>query len=254
MTLRVLLVDDEELARRGLRDFLDDEPDVEIVGECASGGEAVTAIRELVPDLVLLDVQMPGMNGFEVLERLPPPLPTVVFVTAWDRYALQAFDAHAVDYLLKPVERQRFRRALARTRQAVESGRPGDSSARLAELVALLAPSGGARRRFMVKAGGKIRLIRAEEIRWIEAAGNYARLHTSDGRHSIRETMQSLEQQLDPAQFLRIHRSYIVNLDEVREIQHWVKGDLMVMLRAGGTLPLSRAYRSRLEQRLGRLP
>lgn len=251
--MRVLVVDDEELARQGLRDFLAGEPDVEIIGECATGTEAVAAIHALAPDVVLLDVQMPGMNGFDVLDQLECQMPAVVFVTAWDTYAMQAFEAHAVDYVLKPVERGRLRRAMDRVRRLMAPAGRDDAARRLAELLAAMGTGHAARRRFVVKAAGRIRLVRAEEVLWIEAAGNYARLHTREGRHSLRETMQSLEQQLDPARFLRIHRSYIVNLDEVREIQHWVKDDLVVVLRSGGSLPLSRAYRSRLEGRLGRL-
>lgn len=252
--MRVLIVDDEELARQGIRDDLALEPDVEVVGEARNGAEAVAAIATLAPDLVLLDVQMPGMNGFEALDRVQGPLPAVVFVTAWDRYAMQAFDAHAVDYVLKPVQRDRLRRAVARVRQLLAGAADEGDSRRIAGLVAALGDGAGHRRRFVVKAAGRIRLVRAEDVRWIEAAGNYVRLHARDGRYSVRETMQSLESQLDPFLFLRVHRSYIVNLDEVREIQHWVKGDLVVLLKSGESLPLSRAYRSRLEERLGRLP
>ncbi|HEX9892902.1 MAG TPA: LytTR family transcriptional regulator DNA-binding domain-containing protein [Gemmatimonadales bacterium] len=250
--ISLLIVDDEPLARAGLRDFLADQRDVEVVGECQDGPEALEAIQRLHPDVVLLDVQMPGLGGFDVLAALEGELPLVIFVTAWDNYALQAFEVHAVDYLLKPVERARFHQALDQARRQLHRRETTDAGTRIAALLDALERS-GSRRRFLVKSAGRIRLIRADQVRWIEAAGNYARLHTQDGRHSVRQTMQELEAQLDPSQFLRIHRSYFVNLDAVSEIQHWVKGDLVVLLKGGGSLPLSRAYRSRLEERLGRL-
>jgi two-component system LytT family response regulator len=249
--IRVLVADDEPLARDGLIDFLAGEPDMRVVGEARDGPDTVEAIGRLRPDLVLLDIQMPGLSGVEVLASLPDEPPAVVFVTAYDRYAVAAFEVHAIDYLLKPVERERFRRAMAQVRRQLAAG--GGLTDRAVAALGSLDGGGARRTRFVVKAAGKIRLIKAAEVRYIEAAGNYARLHTKEGRHSIRETMQSLEAQLDPSTFLRIHRSYFVNLDEVREIQHWVKGDLVAVLKGGGTLPLSRAYRSHLETRLGQV-
>ena len=247
--IRVLVADDEPLARDGLAEFVAAEPDMRVVGEARDGPDAVAAIERLRPDVVLLDIDMPGLSGIEVLASLEEPLPAVVFVTAYDRFAVQAFELHAVDYLLKPVERKRFRDAMSRVR----SRRGTSLSDATVRALHAVDRGGNARSRFVVKSGGVIRLVPAAEVRFIEAAGNYAVLHTRAGRHSIRETMQTLEDELDQTVFLRVHRSYFVNLDEVREIQHMVKGDLVVLLKGGGTLPLSRAYRARLESRLGRL-
>lgn len=252
MTLKAVIVDDEALAREGLRGFLDREPDITVLAECADGASAVDAIRSLQPDLVLLDVQMPACDGFEVLRRLEgAPLPVIIFVTAHDRYALEAFHAHALDYLLKPVEAERFQKAIERARaQILYDARRAVGD--LAGLIRDLRQGPRRRDRIMVRRSGRIYFLAAEEILWIEATGNYARLHTGSGRHVIRESMTSLESTLDPERFVRIHRSTIVNLDHVGEIQPWFQGESVVILRDGTRLTLSRTYRPRLQERLSR--
>lgn len=244
--LRTLIVDDEPLARQGLREFASHEPDLEVVAECGDGRAALEAIRRHHPDLVLLDVQMPEMTGFDVLAALDGPLPAVIFVTAYDTYALRAFDAHAVDYLLKPVELERFRQAVTRARAQIDHDRGGRLAAKLSGLLAEVAASSPYPRRFTVKTAGRVTFVRVADIDWIEAAGNYARLHVGIERHVVRVTMSALERQLDPQQFARIHRSTIVNVDRIREIQPWFKGDHLVILLDGTKLSLTRKYRDRL--------
>jgi two-component system LytT family response regulator len=252
VSLRTLIVDDEPLARRRLRTLLEGEPDVELVGECADGDEAVAAVRERQPDLVFLDVQMPGRNGFGVLEALAPYAPpAVVFVTAHDRYALKAFDVHALDYLLKPFDRPRFRKALERARAQLrrEPG-PGVNE----RLLALLADVREARpplERLVVKSAGRVSFVRTDEIDWIEAAGNYLRLHVGGDTPLLRETMNSLEARLDGRRFVRIHRSTIVNIERIRELQPSFHGDYAVRLRDGTELTLSRGYRDKVQAALG---
>ncbi|MFW6201358.1 MAG: LytR/AlgR family response regulator transcription factor [Gemmatimonadota bacterium] len=251
--IRTLIVDDEALAREGLRDFLAGEPDAELVGECRNGDEALDAIRAGGVDLVLLDVQMPERDGFEVLKELDESaLPAVIFVTAYDRYALDAFRVHAVDYLLKPIERERFRTAMERVRQRLRVQEAEAMNRRILTLLEDLERRENDPGRLLVKGGGRSFFVRIERIDWIEAAGNYATLHAADGDHVVRETMTSLETRLRPFGFARIHRSYIVNLERVREIQPWFKGDHVVILDDGTKLSLTRKYRADLERRLGR--
>jgi two-component system LytT family response regulator len=249
MTLRVLIVDDEEIARQRLRRLLAREDDVEIVGEASDGVHAVDSIRSLAPDLVFLDVQMPEVDGFAVLERLRPHLaPAVVFVTAHDDYALRAFDVHAVDYLRKPFDAMRFKEAFSRARRRVAGVEAEDRSRKLDALLAQVAAhSPRSRERLMVRADGRLYFVRIDEIDWVEAAGNYVKLHVGRDTHLMRETMAGIEKMLDPSRFLRIHRSAIVNLDRVREMQPWFSGEYTVILRDGTQLRLSRVYRDRLE-------
>lgn len=251
--IRTLIVDDEALAREGLRDFAEAEPDVEVAGECRNGEEAVRAIRDGGVDLVLLDVQMPELGGFDVLKALDgSDLPTVIFVTAYDRYALDAFRVHAVDYLLKPVERERFRTAMDRVRQRLRLERVEEMNRRVLTLLEDLERRENSPGRILVKGSGRSFFVKVERIDWIEAAGNYATLHTGEEDHLVRETMTSLAERLRPFGFARIHRSYIVNLDRVREIQPWFKGDHIVILDNDTKLSLTRKYRAELERRLGR--
>jgi two-component system LytT family response regulator len=251
--VRVLVADDEPLARERLRTLLAREDWVDLVGECPNGIEAIDAIARLQPDLVLLDVQMPGANGFEVIEAVGAErMPLVVFVTAYDRYALRAFDVHALDYLLKPFDRERFHEALARARQHLERRGTGDIERRLLELVQDLKPTAQKLERFVIKSGGRVFFVRAEEIDWIEAAGNYVKLHVGTDTHLFRETMNGVEAQLDPDLFYRIHRSHIVNIERVKELQPWFNGEYVVFLRSGTRLTLSRGYREKLQQRIGR--
>jgi two-component system LytT family response regulator len=266
--LRVLIVDDEAFARQRRRRLRSEQADVEIVGEAANGREAVALITTHDPDVVLLDVQMPRVDGFGVLRALDGPAPLVIFVTAFDEHAVAAFNAHAFDYILKPVEPARFAEAIARARAQIDQSTAAE---RHAKLVAFLDESaGGAAReatalateaapnvtgrgpldRLLVKEEGRMYFVPVAEIDWIEAFGNYARLHTGPRTHLIRETMATLERALDTRRFARIHRSTIVNLDRIRQMDLWGSGDYMLRLADGTQLKLSRWYRDRLEARM----
>jgi two-component system LytT family response regulator len=249
MTVRVLIVDDEELARQRLQRLLAAEQDVEIIGEASDGAQAVESIRRLVPDVVFLDVQMPEVDGFAVLERLGPrPAPAIIFVTAHDDYALRAFDVHAVDYLRKPFDAARFKEALSRARQRLAGAGAEDQARKLDALLAQVdSHPPRSRERLMIRTDGRLYFVRIDDIDWIEAAGNYVKLHVGRETHLMRETMLGIEKMLDPTRFLRIHRSAIVNLDRVREMQPWFSGEYTVILRDGTQLRLSRVYRERLE-------
>jgi two-component system LytT family response regulator len=251
--IRVLVVDDEPLARAGLCEWLAAEPDMELVGESATGVEAIAAIRRERPDLALLDVALPEADGFQILAALPPDeMPLVVFITAHDRYALQAFDAHAVDYLLKPVEQQRFRRALGRARERLRSRDRDAWPERLTALLQELRAPPRYPLRLAVRTVGRTYFVPTAEIDWIEAAGNYARLHVGRIRHVMRDTLTNLEKELDPARFCRVHRSAIVNLERVREIQPGDRGDQRLILTDGTRLVLSATHRARFEERSGK--
>jgi two-component system LytT family response regulator len=250
---RVLIADDEPLARERLRSLLASEPGMEVVGECADGPSAIAAIQKLKPDLVFLDVQMPGNTGFDVIEAVGPSrMPFVIFVTAYDKYALRAFDVHALDYLLKPFDRERFEQAVARARQQLDRRSGGELERRLLELVQDLKPAAQKLERFVIKSGGRVFFVRASEIDWIEAAGNYVKLHVGTESHLFRETMNALEAQLDSDIFFRIHRSHIVNIERVKELQPWFNGEYVVFLKSGTRLTLSRGYREKLQDRIGR--
>jgi two-component system LytT family response regulator len=249
---RVLVADDEPLARERLRMLLRSEPGLELVAECQNGSEAIDAIQELQPDLVFLDIQMPGATGFEVIEAVGAArMPPVVFVTAYDQYALRAFDVRALDYLLKPFDRERFQQAISRVRQRVHHAPPGDLERRLLALVQDLKHTPHKVDRFVVKSGGRVYFVRADEIDWVESAGNYVKLHVGNETHLLRETMTAIEGQLDPEMFFRIHRCHIVNIERVRELQPSFNGEYVVFLRTGARLTLSRGYREKVQQRLG---
>ena len=261
--IRALIVDDEVLARRRIRNLLRGRVDFAVVGECANGHEALSAIRRHAPDLVFLDVQMPDLDGFGVLEELTADqLPVIIFVTAYDQYAVRAFEFHALDYLLKPFDDERFEKTLGWARAQLEQQRFRQLSERM---FALLEdhqgkPKSGAGKtsaapmplsRLIVKSAGRVFFIRAEEIDWIEAESYYARLHVGGKSHLLRETLTNLESQLDQNRFLRIHRSTIVNLERVRELQTQSHGEFTVVLNDGTRLKLSRGYRDRLTTLLG---
>lgn len=249
MTLKTVLVDDEAVARRRMRRLLADEADVAVIEECANGTEALEVIRREAPDLVLLDVQMPELNGFEVIERLGSAcLPCVVFVTAFDRYAMRAFDVHAIDYLLKPFSAARFQLALARARERIRMRR---TDAGLVSLIASLKDRSTYASRLSVKTGGRIQLVDLKTVDWIEAADNYVRLHCGTREYVHRETLTALERQLDPEWFVRIHRSVIVRIDRIREFHPATHGDMDVVLRDGTQLTLSRTWRERARHLLG---
>jgi two-component system LytT family response regulator len=249
MTLRVLIVDDEELARQRIRRLLAREEDVEVIAEACDGAQAVETIRALTPDLVFLDVQMPEVDGFAVLERLrPDPAPAIVFVTAHDDYAVRAFEVHAVDYIRKPFDASRFKAAFARARERLAGAAAAERARKLDALLAQVeAHPPRSRERIMIRSDGRLYFVRIDDIDWVEAAGNYVKLHVGRDTHLMRETMAGIEKLLDPSRFLRIHRSAIVNLDRVREMQPWFSGEYTVILRDGTQLRLSRVYRDRLE-------
>jgi two-component system, LytTR family, response regulator len=250
---RVIIADDEPLARARLRMLLAAEPWVDLIAECSDGPSTITAIEKFRPELVFLDVQMPGGSGFEVIESVGAGrMPFVIFVTAFDRYALRAFDVHALDYLLKPFDRDRFRDALVRARERIERSANGDLERRLLAIVNDLKPAPQPLERFVIKSGGRVFFLRAEDIEWIEAAGNYVKLHVGAETHVFRETMNSLEARLNPSVFFRIHRSHIVNIERVRELQPWFNGEYVVFLTSGARLTLSRGYREKLQDRIGR--
>lgn len=256
--IRTLIVDDEPLARRNLRVLLEKDPQIEILDECRNGREAVKAINTLSPDLIFLDIQMPEMDGFDVLERVGPEhIQAIIFVTAFDQYALKAFDVHALDYLLKPFDDERFTHALQRAKSQIEARQMNKLTQRL---LALLDERATERSdalqqknyltRLMIKASGRVMLLKVEDIDFIEADGNYAKLHVGRKSHLLREKMHDLEGRLDPAKFVRIHRSIIVNLDRIKEMHPHFNGDYIVVLEDGRKLRLSRTRRENLDARL----
>ena len=266
--IRTLLIDDERLARRGLELRLAAAPDVEIVGECENGRDALDKINALSPDLMFLDIQMPGLSGFDVLARVPQDsMPVVVFVTAFDKYAIDAFEARALDYLLKPVEDVRLTRALGRVREHLEER----SALRQRErMLGLLADIGGAGELdpeallarvaapasqypevLAIRTGREVVRLPSAEIDWIDAAGDYMCIHAGNATHVLRSTMKELEQALDPAAFQRIHRSAIVNLKRVRKLRPHANGEYFLTLQGGQELKLSRTHRDKVELLLG---
>ena len=237
------------MARERIHTLLRGEDDIEVIGECTDGQEAVAAIQAEQPDLVFLDVQMPEMDGFGVLGAVgAEQMPTFVFVTAFDQFALKAFDAHALDYLLKPFDRQRFRKALDRAREQVGQRHGGDLDERLRSLLTEIEPRPSYAERLAVRASGRIVFLRTDEVDWIDAQGNYARLHVPGRTYLLRETMTALEAKLDPASFVRIHRSTIVNTDRIQALEPMFAGEYLVILRDGTKLPSSRTYRDKLHQ------
>jgi two-component system LytT family response regulator len=247
MTIRALIVDDEPLARERIRQLLEGQSDVTLVGECGSGPEALVEIDHQRPDLVFLDVEMPEMDGFEVLRALDRAhLPFIVFVTAYNQYALRAFDVHALDYLVKPVSRARFLETVQRARSEIRH-RDSQSESRLLALLDELPTLVGPRGRIAVRTEGRIVFVPTDEIVWIGAKGNYVELHRPSGVLRMRSTLNATEATLDHSSFLRIHRSTIVNLEYVREIQPMFHGEHVVILKDGTRLRLSRRYWEGLE-------
>lgn len=248
MSMRVLIVDDEKPARAKLRIHLKAQAGVDIIGEAQNGLEAVDAIRNLVPDLVLLDIQMPGMTGFEVIDAIGvEAMPTVVFVTAYDQFALRAFEVEAVDYLLKPFDEDRFKRAFERAARRIED--KARETRKIERMLAGILPSGVFLRRLVVRDREKIFFVSTEEVTHLSGRENYVEVHTARGAHLIRDTMNHLESRLDPQKFARIHRSEIVNIDSVKELHSWSHGDYEVVLKNDVRLRLSRRYQHNLLQR-----
>ncbi len=236
--IRALIADDEPLARKKIRTLLAREPDVEVAGECGSGPEALELIRDLDPNLVFLDIEMPELDGLALLQGLGPrPTPAVIFVTAYDEYAVRAFDVQALDYLLKPIDRRRFQTALERARDHLRV-----SGERAAPPLT----------RLLVKTGDRTQVLKVDDVDWVETADNYVKVHALGQTHLLRETLAHLRSRLDPARFVRIHRSAMVNVDRIQSLYPLFHGDQMVVLHDGTELPLSRRYRQELENLLGR--
>jgi two-component system LytT family response regulator len=255
VTLRVIVVDDEALGRRGIISRLARHDDIEIVAECAGGREAIEAIRTLEPDLLFLDVQMPGLDGFDVVRELGAAArPHVIFVTAWQQHAVRAFDIHALDYLLKPVDDDRFEEALARARGELARERDSQLGRKVAGLVAGVEPKrrAGPADRYALRLKGRTVIVRHAEIDWIEAQGDYVRIHSGAKSWLVRDTMGAVERDLGSPRFLRIHRSAIVNADRVQEVRTFDGGDGRVVLRDGTELPLGRRHRQAVERLLRR--
>src|SRR5881392_780870 len=249
MKIRALIVDDEQLARQRVRLLLGEESDVEVIGESEDGFEAVDQIQATRPDLVFLDVQMPDMDGFEVLRRVPQALlPVVIFTTAYDQHALRAFEVNAVDYLLKPFKPTRFKEAVQRARDLIVNKQAGVAARGLLALLGQTAAAGQLTR-LAVKTPGKVIFVELDQIQAIEAAGKYAVVHVGKENHVLRETMSSLESHLPPQQFLRISRSVIVNIDQIQELQPMFKGENLVVLKNGKSYPTTRPIRE-VQQKL----
>ncbi len=264
--IRAVIVDDESLAREALRVMLADDPETEVIAECRSGREAVKVIREQTPDIVFIDVQMPGMDGFQVVEEIGVgQMPVTVFVTAYDKYALRAFAAHALDFLLKPFDHDRFNTALQRTKSLVRQQEAGVINENLFALLKDMKALAGASpleandtkpkddnykepiNRVVIKSGGRIYFLKTEEIDWVEGAGDYLSLHAGSHSHLIRETMGAFHDKLDSKKFLRIHRSTIVNVERIKDIRPLFKGEYVITLTSGTRLNSSRGYRQALQ-------
>lgn len=264
-TIRALVVDDEILARRRICRLLESESGIEVVGEAANGREALKALKKLKPDLMFLDVQMPVYDGFETLRQLDPKeTPEIVFVTAYDQYALGAFDVNAVDYLLKPFDQERFREALKRVKKRINSNSKNTANANqslqaLRESISDLSHEAdsavGSRitDRLAIRDGSKITFVKLSDIHWISAAQNYVKIHTSKKELLMRSSLKELEARLNPDQFIRIHRSTLVNIDAIKEISPWFHGDQIVLLHSGAKLTLARTRRSALARLLDSL-
>jgi two-component system, LytTR family, response regulator len=264
--IRALIVDDESLAREVLLVMLSDDSEIEVIGECRNGREAVAAIREQSPDVVFLDIQMPEMDGFQVIEEVGvEQMPVTVFVTAFDKHALRAFEAHALDYLLKPFDHDRFNTTLQRAKTQVRHQKlgaigeslfamlqdvklkPGESSSKTADTKTEKAAHREPIDRVVIKSGGRIYFLKTEEIDWVEAAGDYLSLHSASGSHLIRETMGDFHAKLAPRKFIRIHRSTIVNIERIKDIRPLFKGEYLITLTNGKRLKSSRGYRHALQ-------
>lgn len=253
--IRALIADDEPLARERITRLLSSERDVQIVSQCRDGLEAVTSIKNSRPDLAFLDIEMPEIDGLGILREIPPDAtPVIIFTTAYDHYAIQAFEAHALDYLLKPFDEDRFRRALQRARTHLENLRSKDLAERLLAALEEARPAAPEGDRLVIKSGGKVVFLKLEEIDWVEAAANYVHIHAGTEGYYLRETMNSFEARLDPSRFIRIHRSTIVNLAKIKELQPCNNGEFIVVLRNGKELSLSRGFRDRIQNFLQRTP
>jgi len=243
MKIKTLIVDDEPLARERIRTLLETEPDIELLDECASGPDALDAMRGPRPDLLFLDVQMPEMDGFEVLRELGTPLPVVIFVTAFDEHAVKAFEAQALDYVLKPFKVSRFRAALARAREQLARHQPDETTRRLLALLEAHGKKAECLSRVIVRDRNRVRFVKTADIDWIEASGNYVVLHVGRENHVVRETLAAFEAQLSPHDFARLSRSAIVNLDRVQHVEPAFNNEHVVVLANGARVPMTRGMR-----------
>jgi two-component system, LytTR family, response regulator len=251
--IRTLIVDDEPLARELLRGMLAAEPDISVIGEFDDGRQAVEGIRDLHPDLVFLDIQMPEQNGFQVIESLEPgAIPSIIFVTAYDKYAVQAFEVHALDYLLKPFDEERLSAALRHARERLTRPDRLDTGRRILAMLEQMTASSKYRDHIVIRGDGRAFLQPVREIEWIEASGKHVHIHAGGEPRSMRATMIDLEQKLNPRRFLRVSRSAIVNVDRIREIAPWFNGEFIVTLKSGAQVPSTRGYRQALVDLLDR--
>ncbi len=251
--IKALIVDDESLARKFIRRLLKEDQGVEIVGECANGKDAVAMIRKQNPDLVFLDVQMPEMDGFSLLETLGVDrLPEIVFTTAYEHYAIRAFELHAIDYLLKPFDQARFRDAIRHAKERIHYRQFEDGRLQVAALLENVKRKAEYLDRLIIRADGRITFLKTQEIDWIEADDKYVHLHTGKVVRMVRQTLSSMESQLDPKRFLRIHRSAIVNVERIKELQPMIGGEHAVVMEDGTRLTLSRKHKDQLFQLLGK--
>jgi two-component system, LytTR family, response regulator len=248
-TIRVIIADDEALARRKLRIFLASEPGVHVVAESRDGKQTLEALKDYKPDLLLLDVQMPDADGFQVLKAIPEnEMPFVIFTTAYDHYAIRAFEAHAMDYLLKPFDRDRLHQAIERTRMELLKAHDHELTHKILNLLSNVKENRPVDRRLIVKAGGRVIFLDLDEIDWVEAAANYVKLNVGKDSYLLREAISRLAERLDPSQFVRIHRSTIVNVRKIKELQPCNSGEYIVVLKSGKELSCSRGHRTGLQQ------
>jgi two-component system, LytTR family, response regulator len=250
--LKALIVDDEPIACRRIQRMLADDPEIQVVATSTNGEQALQAIQQFAPDLLFLDIQMPGMNGFALLEHIAPEkIPHVIFVTAYDQYALRAFEVHALDYLLKPFDRERFAAAVSRAKIHIEKDRSTQINRGILSLLKEFNTKAEYVKRLVIKTNGRIFFLKTDEIDWIEAEGKYVYLHVGKDAHLMRQSISGLETELDPDKFIRIHRSAIVNVERIQELQPWFHGEYRVLLRNGTQLMLSRSHREKLQSLLG---
>ena len=251
--ITALIVDDEALARKFIRRMLKEDQDVEIVGECNDGKSAVAMIQKQKPDVVFLDVQMPAMDGFAVLEGIGVDhLPEIIFTTAYEKYAIRAFELHALDYLLKPFDQTRFRDAMRHAKDRLQHRQQEEGRLQMAALLENVKTPSKYLGRLIIKADGRISFLSTREINWIEADDKYVHLHTAKASRMVRQTLSAMESQLDPKKFLRIHRSAMVNVERIRELEPTFNGEHVVFLEDGTKLTLSRSYRQKLFELLGK--
>jgi two-component system, LytTR family, response regulator len=252
--LRLLIVDDEAPARTLIRKFLENEPDVEIVGEAANGQDALELIHSKSPDLMFLDIQMPEMNGFQLLQSGEPPMPHVIFVTAYDQYAVKAFEVHALDYLLKPFNRARFQAALDHAREEIHNPHKSDFPGKLEKLIQEFEKRAQYLDRWAVHHNDRIIFVPTEEIDWIEAAEKYVQIHAGGSTYLMRESLHVMEEKLDPREFVRVHRSTIINIRRIKEVQRWFQGRHIIILSNGKRFTSGKMYKDRLIQLIQNLP